>query len=251
MKFGGAALATPRHIIRAAELIQQRKKEYSRLIIVVSAMGEMTDLLLKLAYKVSKKPPKREQDMLLSVGERISMALLAMALHARGEEAISLTGSQSGIITTPDHLDAEVIDVKPIRIEKHLGENKIVIVAGFQGVSETKEITTLGRGGSDTSAVALAVALQAERVEFYKDVRGIYSQDPAKHQGGELLAHLSFEEALTKAADPPFVIHPRAILLASKNRLPLHVSSFKKKERKFFAGSIIDGNRAKKQGNSS
>lgn len=174
--------------------------------------------------------------MLISVGERISMSLLAMALEERGVPAISLTGSQSGIITCSHHNDALIEEVRPVRIYQHLSEGKVVIVAGFQGVSREKEVTTLGRGGSDTSAVALAVALHAEKVEFYKDVKGVYAQDPKKSPQAELYQELSFEQALALGDS---VIHKRSILLASKNGLPLHVLSYKEELRKGFPGTWI------------
>lgn len=233
MKFGGAALETPKHITNIAEIISEKK---GRVVVVVSAMGNVTDELFGLAHEVSKKPARREIDMLLSVGERVSMSLLAMALEERGVSAISLTGSQSGIITSNRHNEAVIKDVRPMRIERHLNEGKVVIVAGFQGVSDEKEITTLGRGGSDTSAVALSIAMNGEEVEFYKDVEGIYSKDPKKHSDATLIPELSFKEAL---AFPEFVLHKRAILLASKNGLPLHVKSFKKDQWQRFPGTWI------------
>ena len=199
-------------------------------------MGNVTDELTSLVHQVAKNPSKREMDMLLSVGERISMSLLAMALEERNIPAISLTGSQSGIITCNRHNEAFIQDVRPIRIQKHLDEGKVVIVAGFQGVSSEKEITTLGRGGSDTSAVALAAALHAEKVEFYKDVEGIYSKDPKKDPKATLISELSFKQALRF---PEFVLHKRATLLASKNGLPLHIKSFKKEDRERFPGTWI------------
>jgi len=239
MKFGGKALATPRHFREVAVRIQHRAGEYDRLVVVVSAMRHMTDALLALANQVSLHPSKREQDMLISVGERISMSLLAMALSERKVDAVSLTGSQSGILTSNDHLDARIIGICPIRLEQHLKEGKVVIVAGFQGVSESKEITTLGRGGSDTTAVALGVALQAEMVEFYKDVRGVYSADPKRVDKPVFFSHLSFEKALTCVDTRSAPLHLRAILLASKNGLPLHVLSFRKEERKRSSGTRI------------
>ncbi len=235
MKFGGAALRTPKHFANVAEIICEKK---GRVVVVVSAMGNVTDELVGLAHEVAKKPARREMDMLLSVGERISMSLLAMALEARGVSAISLTGSQSGIITCNRHNEAFIQDVRPIRIQKHLDEGRVVIVAGFQGVSDEKEITTLGRGGSDTSAVALAAALHAEKVEFYKDVVGIYSKNPKKNPDATLSLELSFEKALTF---PEFVLHKRAILLASKNGLPLHVKSFKRDQWDRYPGTWIRG----------
>ncbi len=193
---------------------------------MVSDMGGMTDQLDTLARQVHPTPPKREMDMLVSVGERVSISLLAMALELRGKEAISFTGSQSGIITTDDHLEAEIVIVRPIRLLSHLDQGKIVIVAGFQGVSLEKEITTLGRGGSDTSAVAMAVALRAEKVEFYKDVPGICTLDPKQMPKAKVISSLTYDAALTIVNSGAKVLHARAIRLDKKNGLPLHVRSF-------------------------
>lgn len=164
--------------------------------------------------------------MLLTVGERVSIALLAMALSLKNKEAISFTGSQSGIITCNHHCDAFIVDVRPHRILKALESKKTVIVAGFQGMSLEGEITTLGRGGSDTSAVALAAALGAEKVEFYKDVLGIYSTDPKLNPQAEIYSNLTFDKALEIAYKGAKVLHPRALLLAKKNHIPLHVLPF-------------------------
>jgi aspartate kinase len=227
LKFGGAALRDLPHFQRVAEITLQKRSEYAQVLVVVSAMYEMTDMLLGLAKEVAQNPPKREQDMLISVGERISMALLAMVFIEKGIDAISFTGSQSGIITTEDHTDAKIIDVRPKRLVKSLKEGKIVIVAGFQGVSAIGEVTTLGRGGSDTTAVALGVALKAEKVEFYKDVPGIFTADPKMEKGAEHIPNLSYLKALEiveKSASK--VLHPRAIILAKKNGLPLKVLSY-------------------------
>ncbi|MCC5832620.1 MAG: aspartate kinase [Chlamydiales bacterium] len=227
MKFGGAAVKNPESFSRLAELILERKKEYSRIVAVVSAMRGMTDHLISLALQVNPSPPRREYDMLVSVGERVSISLLAMALAAKNASAVSFTGSQSGILTTDAHSEARIITVRPGRLIPHLEEGKVVIVAGFQGVSESKEITTLGRGGSDTSAVALAIALGAEKVEFYKDVKGIFSKDPIHDPQAFFYSILTFEEALEVVlGSGGKVIHPRALLLAQKNNLPLHVRSF-------------------------
>jgi aspartate kinase len=166
LKFGGAAVATSAQISQIADLIIARRQEFSKIVVVVSAMGGTTDQLIELAKQVHPHPPQREYDMLISVGERISMTLLAMALCHKNQEAVSFTGSQSGIITCQRHTNAQILDVRPQRIKTSLDQGKIVIVAGFQGVSFDKEITTLGRGGSDTSAVALALALQAEKVRI-------------------------------------------------------------------------------------
>lgn len=167
------------------------------------------------------------------------MSLLAMALADQGVEAISLTGSQSGIITSSHHLEAYITAVRPMRLKQHLDEGKAVIVAGFQGVSQNKEITTLGRGGSDTTAVALGIALGAEKVEFYKDVAGFYEEDPKKVAEASLFSVLSYDRALTLAEKGSTPLHPRSIFLASKNGIPLHVLSFRKDERKLFPGTNI------------
>lgn len=229
MKFGGASVQTPESFARLADLIIERSYLYPRIAIVVSAMGGMTDYLISLSKQVHPTPPKREYDMLVSVGERISISLLAMALALKKKEAVSFTGSQSGIITCAEHSEAKIIDVRPARLITALEENKIVIVAGFQGVSIHKEITTLGRGGSDTTAVALGVALGAEKVEFYKDVAGIFNEDPKKNSQAIQYETLDYPEAIEiieKTGGK--VLHPRAIRLAQKNTLPLHVLSFVK-----------------------
>jgi aspartate kinase len=225
MKFGGASVAAPEQFAQCAKIIANAAL-HARIVVVVSAMGNTTDSLLELARKVHPQPPPREQDMLISVGERISISLLAMALALEGCEAISFTGSQSGILTTPEHSQARITLVKPHRLIKALDAGKIAIVAGFQGVSSEGEITTLGRGGSDTTAVALGVALQAVKVEFYKDVPGIFSEDPKKNCAAIHHSFLSYAEALVIAEKGAKVLHPRCIALAEKNALPLHVLSF-------------------------
>ncbi|MFA6119221.1 MAG: aspartate kinase [Parachlamydiales bacterium] len=228
LKFGGASVATPRSFLKVADIIIERSKEYKQIVVVVSAMGKTTDKLLSLARKVSDNPAKREQDMLVSVGERISMALLAMALQKKGKKSISFTGSQSGIITCSNHSEAKIIDVKPNRIIEALNNDNIVIVAGFQGVSREKEITTLGRGGSDSSAVALAIALGTNEVEFYKDVLGIYDSDPKKNKNANFLYSLTYEKALDIIIkDNHPILHPRCIKLALDNNILLIIRSFK------------------------
>jgi aspartate kinase len=227
MKFGGAAVASPERFDQIAEIILRRRQDYPRIVIVVSAMGDMTDQLLQLAHRVNPTPPRREVDMLVSVGERISISLLAMALAGKGRSAVSFTGSQSGIITTAEHNEAQIIEVRPDRLLPHLNEGQIVIVAGFQGVSQAREITTLGRGGSDTTAVALGVALDADRIEFYKDVDGIYTADPKVDREARRCPYLSYTDALalaTQGSHP--VLHPRSLKLAARNEVPLHVLSF-------------------------
>lgn len=226
MKFGGASVASVERFALIADLIVERQKEYPWVVVVVSAMGNTTNELLELAQKVHPNPPKREQDMLITVGERVSMSLLAMALHLKGKDAVSMTGSQAGIITTESHSEARIIDIKPHRINKYLGLGKIVIVAGFQGVSSGGEITTLGRGGSDTSAVAIAVALGAEKVEFYKDVGGIFTDDPKSNPEAQLHPFLDYGQALDITKKGAKVLHSRSIELAEKNRIPLQVLPF-------------------------
>jgi aspartate kinase len=177
-KYGGSSVADVEKIGRVADKVVAAKRAGHDVVVTVSAMGKKTDELIALAKSVDPAPPRRELDMLVSTGERVSMALLSIAIHARGEDAISFTGSQSGIITNDRHFDARIIEVRPHRIEDELARGKIVIVAGYQGMSYKREITTLGRGGTDTTAVALAAALGAERCEIYSDVDGVYSADP-------------------------------------------------------------------------
>ena len=226
MKFGGASVANAKHFLKIADIILERSEKHPEMVVVVSAMGNTTDQLLALAKEVHPDPPRREVDMLISVGERISIALLAMALSLKGKEAVSFTGSQSGIITCDHHTEAQIIDVRPHRLLPVLSRGQIAIVAGFQGVSAKGEITTLGRGGSDTTAVALAVALGAFEVEFYKDVPGIFTADPKKNPTAEPLASLSYGEALQIAKQGAKVLHPRSIALAEKNGVRLSVLSF-------------------------
>ena len=230
LKFGGASVASAEKFSLIAELILNRLKDVDQVVVVVSAMGNTTDELLALARKVHPSPPKREQDMLISVGERISMSLLAMALELKGKQAVSLTGSQAGLITTMDHSEARIIDVRPARVLRALSDGKIVIVAGFQGVSREGEITTLGRGGSDTTAVALAIAVKAEKVEFYKDVSGIFTADPKHAKDAQLISNLNYAEALAITKQGAKVLQSRCIDLAAKNHLPLHVLPFSNPE---------------------
>jgi len=236
LKFGGAALRSLEQFQKVATIVAKKREECDRVVVVVSAMGTMTDELLGLAHQIMPKPPKREQDMLVSVGERISMALLAMTLLRDGYQAISFTGSQAGIVTSSEHSEARVIRVKPKRILPHLSEGRIVIVAGFQGVSEEGEITTLGRGGSDTTAVALAVALKAKRVEFYKDVKGFFADDPKLNPNSVHIPKLTYAEAI-EIIDrcQKQVIHTRAMRLAQRNQIPLFIRSFEEEGE----GSLI------------
>jgi len=226
LKFGGASVSSPDSFHKIAQIIIDRHK-HSQVVVVVSAMGDTTDELIALAHSVHPHPPRRELDMLISTGERTSIALLAMALAYAGAQAISFTGSQSGILTTADHADARIVDVKPHRLITNLNEGKIVIVAGFQGVSqESREITTLGRGGSDTTAVALGIALKASRVEFFKDVPGVFDKDPKESPDAKLLSELSYEDALDLMEKGAQVLHARSVSLAQKNNIPLVVLPF-------------------------
>lgn len=238
MKFGGASASTPAAFTHLAGLIEEKRRQFSKIVVVISAMQGMTDSLIALAKEVHPEPPRREYDMLVSSGERISIALLAMALSYKGIDAVSFTGSQSGIITSNDHSEAKIIDMKPERIVASLNEGFVAIVAGFQGVSRNKEITTLGRGGSDTTAVALGIALNAEKVEFYKDVKGIFENDPKIDSKATQYSHLTYEKALHVIAKTGGkILHPRAVQLASKNDLPLYVRSFLKED----VGTLIGG----------
>ena len=226
MKFGGASVKNPESFLKIADWIIERSLHHSEIAVVISAMGNTTDQLFTLARQVHPQPPAREQDMLVSVGERISIALLAMALSLKGKEAVSFTGSQSGIITCENHADAKIVDVRPARLTQALKSGRIAIVAGFQGVSRKGEITTLGRGGSDTTAVAIAVALNAPKVEFYKDVYGIYDADPKTVKSARLLPELNYDEAIQLAEKGAKVLHARSIALAAKNGVQLTLSSF-------------------------
>ncbi|GAB4009012.1 aspartate kinase [Nocardioides ultimimeridianus] len=231
-KYGGSSVADAAGVKRVAQRIVNTKKLGHQVVVVVSAMGDTTDELIDLANEVSPLPPARELDMLLTAGERISMAVLAMAIHDLGHEARSFTGSQAGVITDAEHGKAKIIDVTPGRIETALAEGAIAIVAGFQGVSQTtKDITTLGRGGSDTTAVALAVALKAEVCEIYSDVDGIFTADPRIEPTARKVPRISYEETLEMAAQGAKILHLRCVEYARRYDMPIHVrSSFSEKE---------------------
>ncbi|MCX5800482.1 MAG: aspartate kinase [Candidatus Eisenbacteria bacterium] len=236
-KYGGSSLATVEQVMSIADRVVGTKRLGNDLIVVVSAMGDTTNELLGLAMKVSRIPSSRELDMLLTAGERISMALLSMAINDRGCEAISFTGSQSGIMTDSKHTRARIVDVKAFRISEELSKDRIVIVAGFQGVSPTREVTTLGRGGSDTTAVALASAFGAKECEIYTDVAGVFSADPRIVPGAKKLDCVSFEEMLELSASGAGVVHHTAVELAYKYDVPLHVRSSFSSER----GTMVTG----------
>jgi aspartate kinase len=221
-KYGGSSVADPGRIRAVAERIVATARAGKRVCVVVSAMGDTTDELLALAGQISSAPPRRELDMLLSCGERISMALLSMAIAELGHEAISFTGSQSGIMTNDRHSGARIIEVRPIRIQDELERGRIVIVAGFQGVSYKREITTLGRGGSDTTAVALAAALGAEYCEICSDVAGVFSADPRVVDSATLLAALSHDEMQELAEHGARVMNPQAVEFARKAHIAIY-----------------------------
>jgi len=225
-KFGGSSVADAESIKRVAKRIVDTKEQGNEVTVVVSAMGDTTDELLDLAQRVSPKPRSRELDMLLSAGERMSAALLAMAINDLGHTARSFTGSQAGVITTAKHGDARIIDITPGRIETALGDGDIVIVAGFQGVSQsTKDVTTLGRGASDTTAVALASALKADYCEIYSDVDGVFTADPRVVPGAQQIPEIAFEEMMELAANGAKILHLRCVEYARRENVPVHVRS--------------------------
>ncbi|MNJ92751.1 Aspartokinase [compost metagenome] len=222
-KYGGATLADPAKIKAVSSRIAEQSKENS-LLIVVSAMGKTTNSLIDLANQVSQNPHRREMDMLLTVGERISMSLVSMALNDLGCPAISFTGSQAGIFTDDSHVNAFIKDVKPIRVEEALKNNKVVILAGFQGVSPvTKEITTLGRGGSDTSAVAMAAYLKAERCEILKDVPAVFTADPNIVKSARPLPELNYDQLMEMTFWGAKVLHYRSVELAKVRDVTLYI----------------------------
>ncbi|HYR52550.1 MAG TPA: aspartate kinase [Candidatus Dormibacteraeota bacterium] len=224
-KYGGTSVGSPERIRNVAERIVQTRRGGADLVVVVSAMGDATDDLIGLARQVSTRSHPREMDMLLTAGERISMALVAMAVNDRGQEAVSFTGSQSGIVTDTSHTRAKILEVKADRIKEELKRGRVVIVAGFQGVSKDREVTTLGRGGSDTTAVALAAALQASECEIYTDVDGVYTADPRIVEGARKITRLSYDEMLELASLGAKVLHNRSVEIARRFQVPIHVRS--------------------------
>jgi aspartate kinase len=231
-KYGGSSVGDAERIVRVAQRIVDARRAGNDVVVVVSAMGDTTDELMDLAQQVTPLPPPRELDMLLTSGERISMALLAMAIQNQGLSARSFTGSQAGVITDSVHGKARIIDVTPGRLREALAAGHIVIVAGFQGVSQdTKDITTLGRGGSDTTAVALAAALDADVCEIYTDVDGIFTADPRIVPAARQIPRISYEEMLEMAACGAKVLHLRSVEYARRHGLPIHVrSSFSQRD---------------------
>ncbi len=225
-KFGGSSVADAASIKRVAKRIVDTKEQGNDIVVIVSAMGDTTDELLDLAQEVSPNPRPRELDMLLTAGERMSAALLAMAINDLGHTARSFTGSQAGVITTEKHGDARIIDITPGRIHTALEEGDVVIVAGFQGVSQTtKDVTTLGRGASDTTAVALAAALGADYCEICSDVDGVFTADPRIVPGAQRIPEIRYEEMLEMAANGAKILHLRCVEYARRENVPVHVRS--------------------------
>lgn len=221
-KYGGSSVATTEKLKRVAELVVAKRRAGHQVVVVVSAMGDATDELLARAKAISTEPDRRELDMLLSVGERISMSLLAMAIRELGLEAVSLTGSQSGILTSDSHANARIIEVRPFRVEDELEKGRIVIVAGYQGVSYKKEITTLGRGGSDTTAVALAAALDAEACEIYSDVDGVFTTDPRITLDARKIPALGYAEMQELAEAGAKVLNAQAVEFAKQKGIAIY-----------------------------
>ena len=234
-KYGGSSVADLKKIKKVAKKVVSYTNKGNRVVVVISAMGNTTDKLVGWAKEINPNPSDREMDMLMSTGEQQSCSLLAMAIHKRGENAISFTGSQVGIITDTYHTQAKILKIETKRIKEELNRGNIVIVAGFQGLTKTSEITTLGRGGSDLSAVALAVSLKADLCEIYTDVEGIYTADPRVVSEAKKLNNVTFDEMLELASLGAQVMHTRAIEVAKKFNIPIHVrGSFTEKE-----GTII------------
>lgn len=224
-KYGGSSVADVGKLEDVAEKVVATRASGVDVVVVISAMGKTTDELLALAHRVDENPPRRELDMLLTTGERVSMALLSMAIQKRGCDAISFTGSQSGIMTNDRHFDARIIEVRPWRIEDELARGRIVIVAGYQGMSYRREITTLGRGGSDTTAIALAAALDAERAEIYSDVDGVYSADPRVVRDARHLPELSYDQMQEMAEAGAKILNSTAVEFAKRARITIHARS--------------------------
>jgi aspartate kinase len=230
MKFGGTSVANAELINRAAQRVAREKKKKNDVVVVVSAMGHTTDEFVKLSQEITPHPPAREVDMLLTAGERISVALFSMALERLSLKAVSFTGSQVGIITDNKHTDARILEIRGDRLRKALGDGQIPVVCGFQGVSMEKEITTLGRGGSDTTAVALSAALNADRCMIFTDVDGVYTEDPNRFPEAKKIEKISYEEMMELSSQGAQVLHPRASNIAARYGVPVEIrSSFSSK----------------------
>src|SRR5204863_1786607 len=221
-KYGGSSVADVTRIVQVAGRVMRTKRAGHDVVVVVSAMGDTTDELLALAKQVSPNPDRRELDMLLSAGERISMALLSMAIRELGGDAISFTGSQSGIITNDRHVDARIIEVRPFRVQDELARGRVVVIAGYQGVSYRREVTTLGRGGSDTTAVAMAAALGAEWCEICSDVDGVYTADPRVVPAAQRIGALNYEETQEMAEAGAKVLNAQAVEFAKQHDIAIY-----------------------------
>lgn len=237
-KFGGTSVADTNKIKNVASAVIKEKNLGNDVVVVVSAMGHTTDYLVKMAKEITKEPSAREMDMLLSTGEGVSIALLTMAIQAQGQEAISFNASQIGIITEKVHQKARIIDIKTEKIKNNLSKGKVVVIAGFQGITPEGEITTLGRGGSDTSAVAIGAALNASRCDLYTDVEGVYTADPRAVPCATRLESISYDEMLELSRVGANVLHPRSVETAKQFKVPLRVRSTFKLEN---LGTLITG----------
>ncbi|MEO2074669.1 MAG: aspartate kinase [Bacillus sp. (in: firmicutes)] len=236
-KFGGTSVGSAERILNVASCVKEEIERGNNVVVVVSAMGKSTDQLVGLAKEISNQPNKREMDMLLSTGEQVTIALLSMALNQQGIPAVSFTGWQAGIVTEPVHGNARISNINTETIKRQLGEGKVVIVAGFQGITEDGEITTLGRGGSDTTAVALAAALHADKCDIYTDVTGVFTTDPRYVKEARKLLSVSYDEMLELANLGAGVLHPRAVEFAKNYQVRLEVRSSMEK----IEGTVIEG----------
>ena len=238
-KFGGSSVANPERIKRVAQRVVDAKRTGANVVVVVSALGDTTDELVDLASQISTNPAERELDMLMATGEQVSVALLAMAIHELGEDAVSFTGAQVGILTDGTHTKAKIVDINAQRLVKEIAKSRIVIVAGFQGVNLNQDITTLGRGGSDLTAVALAKALKADVCEIFTDVEGIYTADPRLVPQARKLDAISYDEMLEMASLGAQVMQARSIFVAKRFEIPIHVrSSFSLREGTMITKSV-------------
>jgi aspartate kinase len=242
-KFGGTSVANVERILNVASCVKEEIDRGNKVVVVVSAMGKSTDTLVNLAKEISSQPNKREMDMLLSTGEQVTISLLSMALNQQGLDAVSFTGWQAGIVTEPVHGNARISNIKTDAIETQLSAGKVVIVAGFQGITEDGEITTLGRGGSDTTAVALAAALKADKCDIYTDVTGVFTTDPRYVKSARKLLSVSYDEMLELANLGAGVLHPRAVEFAKNYQVRLEVRSSMEK----IEGTVIEEEAAMEQ----
>ena len=235
-KFGGTSVGSVERILNVAACVREEKERGNNVVVVVSAMGKSTDQLVSLAKDITKEPSKREMDMLLTTGEQVTIALLSMALQQQGLDAVSFTGWQAGIVTEPVHGNARIAKINPEAIRAQVSTGKVVIVAGFQGITEDGEITTLGRGGSDTTAVALAAALKADKCDIYTDVTGVFTTDPRYVKDARKLLSVSYDEMLELANLGAGVLHPRAVEFAKNYNVQLVVRSSMEREE----GTVIE-----------